>query len=358
MAELLGWGDYSVKNNSLATASGALPMGEEVPKFGSSGRGTRIVHREYVGDIISSGTDFKVTSYGLSPLNAKLFPWMSTIAQLYQQYKFNGMVFEFKSMSSEFASGAALGTVIMATNYNANQKVFDTKMEMENTEFSVSAKPSLSQVHCIECDPNERVTEYLYVQPESAAGLVGVSDARLTSFGNFQFATAGVTAPVASTIGEIWVSYDITFLKPVINAYPFNFCSTTLTASVGVSYTGAIFGTGPSIVSSFSPAFTFSPLLPNSLTFSTAGVYQVFLTLLSSFAASGFVSLPTVPGGGSAVIKNSVVGSAAVQNFGLMYMYTIVTVSDNTVVTWAGTGTGLGATEVKAYRVDLANSVF
>lgn len=274
LAELLGYGDYTVAQNSLGTVGGALPMGEEVPKFAVSARGTRIVHREYIGDIISPGQPFTLTGYSLNPLNTTLFPWMSTIAQLYQQYKFNGMVFEFKSMSSEFAAGSALGTVIMTTNYNANQPLFDNKIEMENTEFAVSAKPSLCQMHCIECDPKERVTEYLYVQPNQVG--IGLNDARLTSFGNFQLATTGLSAGANQVIGELWVSYDITLLKPVLNSNVTTCASTTIS---NPTPTGAnTFGTSSTILNANLPAFTYSPTVNNVLVFLYPGTYTMILS--------------------------------------------------------------------------------
>jgi len=229
---IMGSGDYSIKENSIHKECGALPMGTEVPKFTVNNRFTRITHREFVGDVISPGDGLPYSCLradDINPTNKNLFPWLSGIANSFQQFKFNGMVVEFKSSTSDFATGGALGTVIISTNYNANMPIYPTKQAAENSEFAVSAKPSLCQIHSIECSPRERPTEYLYLQRD-ALGVAGdplsVSDKRLTSFGTLQLGCQGLSATKDEVCGEYWVSYDVTFLKPVINSpagLPLNF---------------------------------------------------------------------------------------------------------------------------------------
>jgi len=351
LSRLVGSGSYSVVENSIMKTSGPLPQGEEIPKFSTSGRGTRIVHREYVGDIISNGAGFTLASYALTPVNSVLFPWMSTIAALYQQYKFNGAVFEFKSMCSEYAVGAALGTVIMSTNYNANLPVFDSKMEMENTEFAVSAKPSLSQVHCIECDPKERVTEYLYVQPTS--GILGVNDNRLTSFGNFQLATSGLSAPVTTTIGELWISYDITFLKPVLNQpapLPGTTTAiTTLTASVGCTNVN-IFGSAPLVVNSPIPSITYNPASANTITVLEPGVYLAYLYTVGSSPGYGGGSSPS---GGGVITNLQGINATATSN--VMARLETIVAGTTFQFTWSGT---VNSAEIKVIKVPLTSASY
>lgn len=352
LAELVGFGDYSVGNNSLGKECGALPMGEEVPRFVSSGRGTRIVHREYVGDILSAGLPFSLTGYDLSPLNGTVFPWMSNIAQLYQQYKFNGMVFEFKTMSSEYSNTSALGTVVMTTNYNANQPLFDNKLEMENTEFAVSSKPSLSQMHCIECDPKERVTEYLYVQPTVVG--IGANDKRLTSFGTMQLATTGLSSQNGSVIGELWVSYDITLLKPVLNVAPAQPSSSTFTNTSSPSYAN-LFGTAPITLNAPTAAALYNPLVPNVFVIPAVGTYLIFLQATAFFT----VAIPySITGSGiTFTTLNSIFNVTAGAS---QQLARVVTTAANTPVTFSLPGmTGtLSQVAAKWIRVDGPSSGF
>lgn len=223
LAKLFGHGDYTVKSNSL------IPHpGQTLPKFSSANRGTRIVEREYIGDIfsgtLSSGsTVFSNSSYSISPTNAGTFPWFSTVAALYDQWEPHGIVFEFVSTSSEYnGTNQALGTVILATDYDPTDPMFATKQQAENADYSCSTKPSISLMHGIECDPKERPLPVLYTNAS------GASDLKFSSLGNFQICTQGMSAANVN-LGELWVSYDITLYKkqqmplveiiPHLNAY-------------------------------------------------------------------------------------------------------------------------------------------
>lgn len=218
LAKLFGHGDYSVKSNSL------IPHpGQHLPKFSSNHRGTRIIEREYIGDIVSgalSGTSsaFFNVNYPINPTNPQVFPWLSTIASLYDQWEPNGIVFEFVSTSSEYNGvNQALGTVIMATDYDIQDPLFTSKQQMENADYACSTKPAVSLMHGIECDPAERPTKVMYTS-------VGATDARFSVLGNFQCATQGMSSANVN-LGELWVSYDITFYKkqqlPLSDILPF-----------------------------------------------------------------------------------------------------------------------------------------
>ena len=128
-----------------------------------------ISHREYIGDVVSgpAGT-FSLQSYKINPGNPLTFPWLSSIASNFQQYRMQGCVFEFKTTSADALNSVntALGQIIMATNYNVVQGDFQSKYEMENTEFANSCKPSASMMHAIECAKHLTVLDELYVAPE------------------------------------------------------------------------------------------------------------------------------------------------------------------------------------------------
>lgn len=128
------------------------------------------------------------------------------------------MVFEFKSTCGSAVSSTnnALGAVIMSTLYDPTDAAFSNKMQMENTEFTTSCKPSESFLHGIECMPAETVAPELFVNSVSS-GSSTVRDPRFTTAGTFYIATSGMQAAVV--IGELWVSYQIELLKPTLS-YP------------------------------------------------------------------------------------------------------------------------------------------
>lgn len=214
LSSISGYGDYSVKSNSLGTVSTSVDM---VPQFVKNDHSVRVVHREFIGDlkVPVNPTVFNNADYLINPANATLFPWLARMAKQYSQYKIHGMVFSFKSMSSEYADAGPLGTVVMATNYNAVDRAFANKLEMENSEFAVSTKPSQSLIHAIECDQSVTGLNVLYVR-DPAYDTTDTSDRRFYDYGRFQVATQGLPGNVGATMGELWVSYDIEFMKPII----------------------------------------------------------------------------------------------------------------------------------------------
>lgn len=219
LSRITGVGDYKVKSNSIMTDTASFSG--EVPAFGKTDNSTRVRHREFVMDVTMNATPaaFRNTSYVIQPSNATLFPWLSSLAQNYQQYRLHGCVFVFKSTTSDYSAAGALGKVAMATNYNVRDSDFINMQELENAEFSVSGKPSLSRVHPIECAPNNGVPLVKWVRDAQYDASGG--DDRLYDVGKFQFATSGLPSGTANAvIGELWISYDIEFFKPIINRQP------------------------------------------------------------------------------------------------------------------------------------------
>lgn len=215
-ARITGMGSYNVKHNSLATVGGQVDEGQQVPSFGNVGRTNRIQRVEYIGDITGEEGSFSMEiNETLNPANTVLFPWLSRVAPNYQKYRFHGLCFFFKSMSSDYAADVGLGTVVMATNYNVNDSPFADKATMEQAEYTVSCKPSVSVIHPVECDPST-YNDPLWIR--GGADPSSTEDNRLYDMGRFQLALAGVPAAAdGATLGELWVTYDLELLEPYIS---------------------------------------------------------------------------------------------------------------------------------------------
>jgi hypothetical protein len=185
--------------------------------FKTSSIGTRVVHREYLFDVITSPTAgaFNIDKVPIQPASFGSFPWLSASAEQYQEYKLNGAVFEFKSNSyNALASvNTASGTVVMTTNYNPLEPPYSSKLPMEQTQYTCSAKPSVDLLHPIECSKLETPTSILYTRVGNSAP----GDLRLYDWGNFYIATVGMQGS-STNIGELWITYDITLLKPRLGA--------------------------------------------------------------------------------------------------------------------------------------------
>jgi len=204
-----GFGDYKIEGNSLMT--GGIDPPTVINTVGKGG--VIIRHREYLQDILAS-TPFDIIDFPLNPGQIQTFPWLSAIASHFEQYKFRGLLFEFKSLSSDAvlssATSSALGSVVMATQYNALSPSFPNKFVMENYEFANSAKPSLSFIHPVECARSDTTVTELYTRTGAAAA---GSDLRLYDLGNFSIATVGMQA-TSGVAGELWCTYEVEFYKP------------------------------------------------------------------------------------------------------------------------------------------------
>ncbi len=203
--KIAGSGDYTVSQNSISRAGFAT---DSVPQFRASSRGTRITHREYLGDVIaSSDGSFSIQSYALQPGLFSSFPWLASFATQFDEWIPNGIVYCYKPTSSFYSGTANLGTVILATDYDVTDTAYSSKLEMENSQFAVSVNCASAVMHPIECKMSERMSNCLFTRAGS------VSDSlRFYDLGNFQIATVGCAAN--QNCGELWVTYDITLLKP------------------------------------------------------------------------------------------------------------------------------------------------
>lgn len=212
VGRLFGSGDYKMgpkpSHNTLWNST-------QTPKFASKGRSNCITNREYLGDVITgAGGLFNNQQYSVNPGNLQTFPWLSTVAQQYEQYKITGIIFEFKSTSGESvaSTNTAIGTVIMGTEYNVNAKPFPNKQYMENAEFTESCKASENMIHGLECAKSETTQNIYY----NRSGTIAANDnLKWYDFANFQIATQGFQADNVN-IGELWVSYNVEFFKPQI----------------------------------------------------------------------------------------------------------------------------------------------
>lgn len=210
VASLTGMGEYTIRKNDILQ----LDEGQQIASFGDMNHGVIIAHREYIGDITQSQL-FSLTSYPINPGLPNSFPWLSQIAPNFDQYQVLGMVYTFKSTASDFGTTAsmAMGTIIMATDYDSADSNYGSKLEMENAQYSTSAKPSADCMHAIECDPAITFAPLKYVR---SGPVPPNKDIRLYDQGNFQFATSGMPDD-GGAVGELWCTYKIAFFKPQLN---------------------------------------------------------------------------------------------------------------------------------------------
>jgi len=298
---ITGLGTYAVTKNSL------LANPTDPPILSNTRGGTRIQHREYITDITGS-TAFSLTPYSINPGVAATFPWLSGVALNFEEYILHGLVFEFKSTSATAlnSTNTALGTVIMATEYNVTNPNFVAKRDMENYVYSTSCSPDVSALHPIECARDINVLSELFIRntvPQAE------TDLRFSDIGKFQIATVGMQA--AANIGELWATYDIELIKPKLpSAYTSIGPSHYIFDSLGDRPPGAsaapavssLFGINGEKLALTGTGNTAVTLDVNTITFNAPGRYLVVMEFIGTAAA---------------VSRGTVTNSATVTDFGL-----------------------------------------
>ena len=221
--EMDGMGDYGpVNSNAIVTgvpgnAAGIVSHSAEVSNMDGSGDIT-LSHKEFVQNVViqciqagQAQSTFTNQAFPLNPGLQATFPFLSQIAQNFTLYSMQGIMFQYKPTSGEMGvNSQQLGKVIMATDYDPLAVPFINSVQMENYQFSNSAKPSIGQIHGIECKPSESLLDMKYVRTGTTT-----RDKALTDIGLFQLATEGIPFPLSAkvgdtlVIGELWATYTI-----------------------------------------------------------------------------------------------------------------------------------------------------
>lgn len=291
LTNYVGTGNYYIRHNSLW-------LGGDPPKVKNLLKGEAFIiqHREYIGDVLAGGSagstnsPFVNQTIALNPGLLKNFPWLAQIAVNYEQYSWNGLVFEFKSLQSDSiapagGSSSALGTVIMSTNYNAAATSFTNKQQMLEAEYSSDCKPSCSFFHPIECKGSLTPLNKLYVR---AGPIIAGTDPRLNDHGIFQIASQGCQSG-NMVLGELWATYEVKFYKPILGGIAAGFDIPTdhyqMTNPLAATPLGT--PTAPSVPMSSIGTTQLATAPYNVITFPNSVYQGTFLVTWTIIAASG-----------------------------------------------------------------------
>ena len=220
---VLGQGEYDVpafQANNLV-AGGGLSVPSFVTQQDETGA-LHVQHSEYVKDIYglpwvggSIQDTFKNEAMHLNPGIASNFPWLSQIAQNYEEYEIKQLMFSFKTrVSSNFLSttDGQVGTIMMFTDYNATDKPRRTKQDMLQAYGTTVAKITDNDVlHGIECDPSKiKGDAHKFIRAGATT-----QDLHDFDWGLFQVAVDNTPETLSNkVIGELYVSYTVVLRKP------------------------------------------------------------------------------------------------------------------------------------------------
>jgi hypothetical protein len=204
ISKIFGQGDYTVMGpmvNGVNSAGGP-------PSFAKHVNSYRISHREYIRDVQSS-VNFASFDFQINPGLPNSFPWLSKLAKNFERYRIHGLCFYLNSSSATAVSSTntALGIWGMVTQYDAKAAPLITKHQCENYDGAVSAVPSASLIHAYEAKESLQTIDNRIVR----TGPIPSTELNVYDAGKTTFFTQGSQA--ISTIGELWVTYDIEFFN-------------------------------------------------------------------------------------------------------------------------------------------------
>lgn len=287
LGSIFSSGDY--KQRYAVTANSIMGGVYDPPELHNrSDRTVCVRHREFIGNINSS-TDFTIQTFPINPGLKTSFPWLSQVAEAFEEYRFTGIVYEYKTMCSDFSTTTAgsLGTVIMSSQYNALSPPFTDKISMNNYEFSNDAKPSLSFYHPIECKKSLNPVSELFVR----TGTPTIGDLRLYDHANFNIAVEGGQND-SGVIGELWATLECELYKPkFIAGVGSELLTDQWTGTVGISNTNPI-GTAPTLVDGSNLGTSIALDNINAVQFPPLLSDGTFLIIYSIYGASTAVTGP------------------------------------------------------------------
>jgi len=212
IAQLTGRGDYHITKNSLIKDGNVLKPSQM--SFAPTGAASiRIQKREFVADLVAPDdpTTFHQEQFRLQPTDEKTFPWLSAVAEHFTEWELHGAILTYETTSSNFAQDMALGTVSIATQYNANELPYLNMRDILQAAYHSRGNPAESIMHGIECDPALQASEHLFTRRFGTAGPPNLYD-----HGVITVATEGLPAKPGTVLGRLFITYDVELNLPCL----------------------------------------------------------------------------------------------------------------------------------------------
>lgn len=189
-----------------AFVAAAYSTGQKVsePIVKASPKSTRIVHRELLSTVTGSVAFAVFNSFQCNPGLSATFPWLSTQAVGWEQYKFHKLAFEYITRCATTAAGS----VILAPDYDVLDAAPSTELIATSYRDATEDVPWKEQ--CCVWEP----TAMFPLGPRKyvRSALVANSDLKTYDVGTQHICTTGQVDTAA--IGKLWVAYDVELFVP------------------------------------------------------------------------------------------------------------------------------------------------
>jgi hypothetical protein len=270
------------QRSGAAAAASAYAVGlrSGEPNVKGGFRSTRIQHRELIASIAGTSGFTVANSFSINPGLAASFPWLSTQAVGWEQYKFHKLRFCYYTRCST----ATAGSMMMVPDYDAADAAPANEQIASSYRDVVEEAPWIPEV-CCRLDPQAMMEpgNRKYVRTGALAANL---DVKTYDSGSFFVCT---TDGSATNWGKLWVEYDVEFFVPQLP--PQGEVSLEQITSGGTTSSSAIFGATPTTLGNL-----YATVSANTITFLAPGWYLVVVRLIgSSPTITGITGTATVP---------------------------------------------------------------
>lgn len=190
-----------IQSRAVYTAPVAVAQLQQFPNR-LQNKSRRLQNSELVSSI-SGSVAFTANRFVVNPGLPATFPWLSGIAQEWQQYHFHKLCFRYVTR----ASTATVGSVILSPDYNPIDLSPTTEQQASNTQDAVEDSV-WREINCV-LDP--RAMFPIGPRKQIRAGNV---PGDLASYDACRFYVCTVEEADSSAIGKLWVDYDVELFVP------------------------------------------------------------------------------------------------------------------------------------------------
>jgi len=252
-----------------AAAAYAKGQRSAEPRIRGSFRSTRISHRELVTSVSGTSAFTVANTFALNPGLATSFPWLSTQALGWEQYKFHRLRFCYYSRCST----ATPGSMMLVPDYDAADASPATEIVASAYRDVVEEVPWVTEF-CCDLDPKAMIEpgDRKYVR---TTGLAANLDVKTYDSGQLFVCT---TDGSATNWGKLWVEYDVEFFVPQLppSGSSNSPSAQTIQGAGGSISSSAIFGAVPTYLG---PAWTTASQNSNVVTFNDVGYYYCYFSV-------------------------------------------------------------------------------
>lgn len=193
----------NIPKHSKAPVSQALSKINTGPKIiRDSNSSRRIVHSELVGSINGS-VAFEVNRYAVNPGLSATFPWLSSQADGWEQYRFRYLYFEFVTRTAT----STVGSVILTPDYNPSDPNPADEKSATSYFNAVETAPWVDQKCHLSVESMFPLGSRKFIRNCEVSGDPKTFDAAA-------FFLCTVEEAGADPIGKLWVHYDVELFVP------------------------------------------------------------------------------------------------------------------------------------------------